>query len=205
MNHRARFAWLAAAGIVLGLAAPASAGPSVGEPAPAFSLTDQNGKTRSLSEFQGKFVVLEWFNNECPFVRKHYDSGNMQGLQASYTGKGAVWLTISSSAPDKQGHIASADAARGIIAGREAHQTALLLDADGTVGQVYGAKTTPHMFVINPKGLLIYKGAIDDQPSPDPADIPGAVNYVQQALDEAMAGHPVTVAETSSYGCSVKY
>jgi peroxiredoxin len=204
MNHRAGLAWLTAAGFVMGWPVPAAAGAGAGESAPAFSLPDQDGRTRSLSDFRGKFVVLEWFNNDCPFVRKHYGSGNMQGLQAAYTGRGVVWLTIASSAPGRQGHV-SAEEARAIIAHRDARQTALLLDPDGAVGRRYGAKTTPHMFVINPEGVVIYKGAIDDRPSADPADIDGAVNYVQQALEDAMAGGPVTVADTTPYGCSVKY
>ena len=176
----------------------------VGQRAPDFSLPDAAGATRSLSEFAGKFVVLEWFNNECPFVRKHYDSGNMQRLQAAYTAKGVVWLTVASSAPGKQGYM-SAEQAQGVIRARQAHQTALLLDPDGTVGRRYGAKTTPSLFIINPEGVLIYAGAIDDTPSTDQADIGPAENYVRRALDEAMAGRPVSVSETKSYGCSVKY
>lgn len=182
-----------------------SARAKVGDAAPDFTLTDSTGAERSLSDFTGSFVVLEWFNNDCPFVRKHYGSGNMQRLQATYTGQGVAWLTIASSAPGKQGHIVSPDAAADLIRARQAQQTALLLDPDGTVGKRYGAKTTPHLFIINPAGILLYAGAIDDTPSADPADIPGATNYVQQALDEAMAGTPVSVARTQSYGCSVKY
>ncbi len=182
-----------------------SARTRVGDAAPDFTLTDSTETERSLSDFTGSFVVLEWFNNDCPFVRKHYGSGNMQRLQATYTGQDVVWLTIASSAPGKQGHIVSPDAAAELIRTWQAKQTALLFDPDGTVGKRYGAKTTPHLFIIDPDGILVYAGAIDDTPSADPADIPGATNYVQQALDEAMAGKPVSVAHTRSYGCSVKY
>lgn len=178
--------------------------PVVGQPAPAFTLTDTNGQERSLSELQGKFVVLEWFNNDCPFVGKHYGSGNMQRLQADYAGRGVVWLTIVSSAAGKQGHMSPAQGNM-IMQQRQSHQTAMLLDEDGKVGRSYAAKTTPHLFIINPEGALIYTGAIDNMPSADQADIPKATNYVRQALDEALAGKPVSAAETKPYGCSVKY
>ncbi len=194
----------AAAAVMLGGGAPARADAKVGEPAPAFTATDADGKTRSLDEFKGKYVILEWFNPECPFVKKHYGSGNMQKLQAEWTGRGVAWLTIASSAPDKQGHMTPAQA-NAVIKERGARQTALLLDGDGAVGRLYGAKTTPHMFVIDPQGRLIYAGAIDNVASPDPDDIKGATNYVQQALQEAMSGKPVSAAQTQSYGCSVKY
>ncbi len=173
--------------------------------APDFTLTDNAGGERSLSDYRGRFVVVEWFNNDCPFVNKHYTSGNMQGLQSTYTEQDVVWLTIASSAPGHQGHIASPREATEIIERRDAHQTALLLDPAGAVGQLYGAKTTPHMFIIDPDGLLIYAGAIDDTPSTDPADVTQSTNYVQLALDSAMAGQPVSTPATKSYGCSVKY
>ncbi len=176
----------------------------VGEPAPEFSLTDVTGESRTLSQQKGSFVVLEWFNPDCPFVRKHYGSGNMQQLQQTYTQRGVVWLSIDSAAPGKQGHL-TPDTAQQFIKEREVHASAVLLDPDGAVGRLYGAKTTPHMFVTNPEGVLIYAGAIDDIPSPDPADIPEAINYVATALEEAMAGNPVTVPESRPYGCSVKY
>ena len=176
----------------------------VGEPAPDFSVADASGATRSLAEFKGRFVVLEWFNPECPFVRKHYGSGNMQGLQAAAAERGVVWLTVASSAPGKQGHL-TPEQAGAVIQELGAKQTALLLDPDGTVGRRYGAKTTPHLFLIGPEGRLLYAGAIDDRPSVDPDDIPGATNYLQQALDEALAGEPVSVPQTKPYGCSVKY
>ena len=176
----------------------------VGTPAPDFALADANGTRHRLADARKKFVVLEWFNHECPFVGKHYGSRNMQTLQAEATGKGVTWLTIASSAAGKQGYL-TPDAAKTVIRERGAKQTALLLDSDGTVGRLYGAKTTPHVFVIDPEGIVIYAGAIDSQPSADPADIATATNYVRQALDEAMAGHPVTVPSTRPYGCSVKY
>ena len=204
---RSTQAWFAVVIVTCGmlgsrLATAAPAG--IGAPAPAFTLPDANGASRSLSEFAGKFVVLEWFNNSCPFVGKHYNSGNMQQLQADATGKGVIWLTIVSSAPGKQGHL-SPEEARAVVQERRSHHTALLLDSDGSVGRRYGAKTTPHLFIVNPQGQLIYKGAIDDRPSTDVTDIPNAKNYVQQALNEAMAGQPVSIPETPSYGCSVKY
>ena len=199
--------WIIAAGTIAALAAggaSAWAAAKVGEPAPAFTATDADGTARSLDEFTGKYVVLEWFNNECPFVNKQYGSGNMQKLQAEWTGRGVIWLTIASSAPERQGHMTPTQA-KAVIKERGSRQTALLLDGDGAVGRLYGAKTTPHMFVIDPQGRLIYAGAIDNVASPDPADIAGANNYVQQALQESMAGKPVSVAQTQSYGCSVKY
>ena len=176
----------------------------VGAPAPALALLDALGQSRSLADYRGKYVVLEWFNPECPFVRKHYGSGSMQSLQREMTAKGVVWLSIDSSAEGKQGHLTPAQAKT--FQSREGSAaSAILLDPQGTVGQLYGAKSTPHMFVINPQGTLMYAGAIDDKPSVDPADVPAAVNYVRQALAEAMAGKPVSVPQTKSYGCSVKY
>jgi peroxiredoxin len=201
-----RHAMLALAVGILVLAAPArgAAGAIVGQPAPSFSLPDAHGGQESLSSFKGKFVVLEWVNFECPFVGKHYGSGNMQKLQKSYTGKGVVWLSINSSAPGKQGALTAAKALT-LVKDKGSSPTAFLLDTEGTVGQAYGAKTTPHMFIIDRDGKLIYSGAIDDRPSTDQADIAPARNYVQAALDEALAGKPVTTASSQPYGCSVKY
>ena len=176
----------------------------VGEPAPDFSVADASGATRSLAEFKGRYVVLEWFNPECPFVRKHYGSGHMQELQAAAAERGVVWLTVASSAPGKQGYL-TPEQAGAVIEELGTKQEALLLDPDGTVGRRYGAKTTPHLFLIGPEGRVLYAGAIDDRPSVDPDDIPGATNYLQQALDEALAGEPVSVPQTKPYGCSVKY
>jgi len=172
--------------------------------APDFTLTDTYGKQHKLSEFAGKYVVLEWLNHDCPFVHKHYDSKNMQSLQKRYTEKGVVWLSILSSAPGKQGHYTPEEANK-LTAEKGAAPTAVLIDADGTVGKLYDAKTTPHMFVINPQGEIIYKGAIDDHRSTDVADIAESRNYVAATLDAAMAGKPVEVAATQPYGCGVKY
>jgi peroxiredoxin len=198
-----RSAFLAALVAVV-LTAPAHAAAVVGQPAPEFTLTDSTGKPHSLSSFKGKFVVLEWNNFDCPFVVKHYGSGNMQKLQNTYTAKGVVWLTVNSSAAGKQGHLQPAEVA-GKLAERKAAPSAYLLDADGKAGKAYGAKTTPHMYVIDPKGTLVYAGAIDDKPSTDIADVAGARNHVAAALDEALAGKPVSVASSTPYGCSVKY
>jgi peroxiredoxin len=182
----------------------ASDSPPVGSAAPNFSATDSNGKTVSLADYKGKYVVLEWFNPECPFVKKHYGSGNMQKLQENFTSKGVTWLTIDSSATGKEGSL-KPDEANKKIADWKVHSTALLLDSDGKVGKAYGAKNTPHMFVINPEGKVIYEGAIDSKASPNPDDIPSSTNYVKVALDESMAGKQVSTPSSRPYGCSVKY
>lgn len=184
-------------------ATAAQAAPKVGEPAPAFTATDSNGKTVNLSDYKGKFVVLEWSNAECPFVKKHY-SGNMQSLQKEETGKGVAWLTIISSAPGKQGNV-DGKQANALSKERGASPTAVLLDPTGKIGHEYEAKTTPHMFVIDPKGTLIYAGGIDSIASADAEDIPNAKPYVKTALAEARAGKQVTDAVTKPYGCSIKY
>lgn len=176
---------------------------AVGKPAPAFSLTDSNGQKKSLADSAGKIVVLEWVNFGCPFVQKQYNSGVMQKLQKTYTGKGVVWYSICSSAEGRQGHF-PASRVNELLKQHNASPTAYLLDLDGAVGHAYGATATPHMFVINQKGTLIYAGAIDDNPSADISDKP-TTNYVQKALDEALANKPVSVASTTAYGCSVKY
>ena len=178
--------------------------PPVGSAAPDFSLTDAKGKAHSLLQYKGKYVVLEWFNPECPFVKKHYGSGNMQKLQEEYTNKGVTWLTIDSSAPGTEGSL-SADAASKVMTGWKTRQTALLLDPDGKAGRAYGAKNTPNMVVINPEGKIVYEGAIDSKATPNPADIPNSTNYVKVALDESLEGKPVTTSTTKPYGCSVKY
>jgi peroxiredoxin len=157
-----------------------------------------------LSSFKGKFVVLEWFNHDCPFVVKHYGSGNMQALQKEFIAKDVVWLSINSSAEGKEG-FKSAEETNTLTTEKKAAPTAVLLDSDGTVGKLYGAKTTPHMFVINPDGVLVYQGAIDDKSGFDQSEVAEAKNYVKAALDQAMAGQAVTDATTKSYGCSVKY
>lgn len=194
-----------------GCAAPdASAAPEtpaaakVDQPAPAFKLVDSTGKARSLADFAGKTVVLEWTNHECPFVRKHYGAGNMQAQQRDATSKGVVWLSINSSAPGNQGHVDGATA-ESVRSKARAVQTAYLLDPDGAVGRTYGAKTTPHMYVIDPKGVLRYAGGIDSIPSADTADIAKATQYVPQVLAELAAGKPVSMKLTRPYGCSVKY
>jgi peroxiredoxin len=176
----------------------------IGELAPDFTAQDTHGESHSLSDYKGKFVILEWFNHDCPFVRKHYNSGNMQKLQRKYTQKGVVWLSINSSAPGKQGHYPQSEASR-LTQEKGATPTAVLLDSDGTVGRLYGAKTTPHIFIIDPSGVLVYQGAVDDTPTTEVADIPKAVNYVELALEAALAGKPVEISSTKSYGCSVKY
>jgi len=178
--------------------------PPVGSAAPDFSAPDTNGKTHSLSQYKGKYVVLEWFNPECPFVKKHYGSDNMQKLQQEYTGKGVVWLTIDSNAPGTEGNVAP-DQAQRIMASWRTKQTALLLDPESKVARSYGAKNTPNMVVINPEGKIVYEGAIDNKATPNPADIPNSTNYVKAALDESLAGRPVSNPTTKPYGCSVKY
>ena len=176
----------------------------VGHAAPDFSVTDTNGQERSLAGLSGKFVVVEWFNPECPFVKKQYDSGTMQALQQDATAKGVVWLSVDSSAPGKQGHV-SPEQANAFMQAQGGAPTAIILDADGTLGHRYGARTTPHVFVVGPDGTVLYNGAIDSTPSTDPADIASSTNYVRQALDEVLAGEPVSVPSSQPYGCSVKY
>ena len=175
-----------------------------GLPAPAFTAKDIAGHDVRLADYRGKTVILEWTNNGCPFVGKHYDSGNMQALQRRFTAAGNIWLTIASSAPGEEGYVTPA-AAKADIARWKAAPSDYLLDPDGTVGHLYDARATPHMVVINPDGVLAYMGAIDDKPSVDAADVKTAKNYVAAALDELAAGKPVSVAATHAYGCSVKY
>lgn len=176
----------------------------VGDAAPDFTGTDSNGKTHELSEYRGKYVVLEWTNNGCPYTQKHYESGNMQSLQKDWTAKGVVWLTVLSSAPGEQGYM-TAPQENAYLGKVNAAPTAALLDPTGTIGHEYAAKTTPHMFVIDPSGKLIYAGAIDDHATTDTSDVKVSKNYVSAALTEAMAGQPVAMASTRPYGCSVKY
>ncbi len=178
--------------------------PPVGTAAPDFSLTDSKGNTHSLSQYKGKYVVLEWFNPECPFVKKHYGSDNMQKLQQEYTSKGVVWLTIDSNAPGTEGNM-TPEQAQKIMSSWKTHQTALLLDPESKVARSYGAKNTPDMIVINPEGKIVYEGAIDNKATPNPNDIPSSTNYVKAALDESLAGKPVSSPTTKPYGCSVKY
>ena len=186
------------------LMAAAAFAAKVGAPAPDFTGTDSNGKPHKLSEYKGKFVVLEWHNNGCPYTKKHYESGNMQRLQKDWTTKGVVWFTVISSAPGAQGYV-TATQENAYLQKTNANPTAVLLDPSGEIGHLYSAKTTPHMFIISPEGQLIYDGAIDDKSSSDQADIAGAKNYVAQALGQAMAGKPINEPTTRPYGCSVKY
>ena len=189
---------------LIGSALYASDVPPVGTAAPEFSLPDANGTTHSLAEYKGKYVVLEWFNPECPFVKKHYGSDNMQKLQQEYTGKGVVWLTIDSNAAGTEGNM-TPEQAQKVMASWKTKQTALLLDPESNVAKLYGAKNTPDMIVISPEGKIVYEGAIDSKASPNPADIPTSKNYVKAALDEALSGKPVSNPTTKPYGCSVKY
>ena len=198
------FLRVASALVMLAVAGTAAASPDVGAPAPEFSLPDTKGNQHALADLRGSYVVLEWTNHECPFVRKHYGSGNMQGLQKEYTSDGVVWLSVISSAPGEQGYV-SGDEADELTRDRDASPSAVLLDPKGTVGKLYDARTTPHMYIIDPNGTLIYKGGIDDRPSTRQSDIDGATNYVRVALAEAKDGKPVSNPVTRPYGCSVKY
>jgi peroxiredoxin len=185
-------------------AAPLRAEIAPGAPAPDFTLNDQTGTPRKLSDAKVKYVVLEWWNKDCPFVRRHYNAKNMQGLQKKYTEKGVVWYSINSGAEGKEGYLTPKATAK-VMKKQGMASTAVLLDPKGEVGRLYGAKTTPHMFVVDPNGNVIYMGAIDDNPSTDAAELKGAHNYVSAALDAAMSGKPVPNPVTKSYGCGVKY
>src|SRR5215470_5526319 len=176
----------------------------VGESAPDFQATDSTGQVQKLSQYRGKFVVLEWHNNGCPYTRKHYESGNMQRLQKEWTSKGVAWFTIISSASGQQGFV-TAQQENDYLKQMKASPSAALLDPQGVLGRLYSAKTTPHMFVINPEGVLVYDGAIDDKATTEQADIGSAKNYVSQALEEAMANKQVSIPTSRPYGCSVKY
>lgn len=193
------FATLLGFGIINSAAAQ-----QTGEMAPEFTLTDSNGNEHSLSDFRGQVVVLEWLNHDCPFVRKFYSAGEMQRLQEMYTNEGVVWLSVISSAPGKQGHM-SPDGINTAIEEHGSKQTAVLIDEDGEVGRSYNARTTPHMFVIDAEGMLRYNGAMDDQPSANPATLEEAENYVVNALDATLNGRDVANSTTRPYGCSVKY
>jgi peroxiredoxin len=175
-----------------------------GEQAPDFKGVDSNGKVQTLAQYRGKYVVLEWANKGCPYEQKHYKSGNMERLQREWTAKGVVWLSVLSSAPGEQGNVTPTEENE-YLRTMKAAPTAAILDPSGTIGRLYDAKTTPDMFVIDPQGKLVYEGAIDDQPTPDPASLKDAKNYVSAALEESMAGRPVDVSVTRSYGCAVKY
>jgi peroxiredoxin len=205
-----RRAFLASSGIAalasgsIALPRPAGAAAKVGEAAPAFTATTSTGPSVSLGDYRGKIVVLEWTNHECPYVRKHYESGNMQALQKEVTAEGVMWLTVISSAPGEQGYV-SASQANELTSTRKAAPTAVLLDPKGTVGKMYGATNTPHMYVVDKGGVLVYAGAIDDRPTTRKSDVPGAQNYVKAALQAVAAGQPVKTPVTRAYGCTVKY
>ena len=177
---------------------------AAGQSAPEFTLTDIQGKPQKLSAYKGKYVVLEWFNSECPFVQKHYESGNMQSLQKRYGDKGVVWLTINSTSTDSSNY---RDPARSqqIVKDWKINSAALMLDTEGTVGHAYGARTTPHLWVIDPSGKVIYTGGIDDKATYRADDVKTAKNFVAVALDESMSGKPVSMPSAAPYGCSVKY
>lgn len=208
MTTRRRFHRLTLATVALplvtGLLTPAARATTVGQPAPSFELKDAGGKSVKLADLKGKHVVLEWTNPGCPFVAKHYGSQNMQGLQKEFTAKEVVWLSVSSTAPGTSDYLAPpALAAKYQAWGSSA--TGLLMDDSGAVGKAYGAKTTPHLFVIDPKGTLIYAGGIDDKRSADPADLKSAKNFVRAALAESLAGKAVSVPTAAPYGCGIKY
>ena len=186
------------------LATAAAAAAATGATAPAFTIADTAGKAVSLADYRGKYVVLEWTNPECPFVQKHYVSRNMQGLQKEWGAKDVVWLSINSTNLN-HGEFRSGEQMAGWMRAQGGAPMATLIDGTSATGRAYGARTTPHMFVVDPAGKLIYSGAIDDRRSTNPADVRGANNYVRAALTEATAGKPVTVASTTPYGCSVKY
>ena len=182
----------------------AGATPTIGQPAPGFTATDASGKTVSLADFKGKTIVLEWVNPGCPFVQKHYGAANMQATQKDATAKGVVWLSINSTATDAGDYLRPAEMAQWMRT-QKAASTATLMDSDGKVGRAYGARTTPHMYIVDPAGKLVYAGGIDNKPSTNPADIAGATNHVKAALNETLAGKPVSQASTRPYGCSIKY
>ena len=190
--------------IAVSASAPARADAQPGKPAPEFAVKDTSGKDISLASLKGKIVVLEWTNHECPYTVKHYDSGNMQGLQKEMSAKDVVWLTIASSAKGEQGHVNAAQADK-LTADRKAAPNHVVLDHDGRLGRLYGARTTPHMYVVDKDGKLAYAGAIDDKPSSSQRDIKGARNYVREAVSALAEGKPVATAATRAYGCSVKY
>ena len=210
MSELSRRAFLAASGLAVvargSLVIPSSAwgAPKTSVAAPAFTASASTGKAVSLADQRGKIVVLEWTNHECPYVLKHYETGNMQALQKEATGQGVVWLTIISSAPGTQGFVKAAEADQ-LTASRQAAPTAVLLDPTGAVGKMYGATNTPHMYVIDKAGTLMYAGAIDDRPTTRRSDVQGAQNYVREALQAVAAGQPVKTPVTRAYGCTVKY
>jgi peroxiredoxin len=195
---------LVAAGMATSAQAQGQAPAAVGQPAPPFTVRDTAGRSVSLADFKGRTVVLEWVNPGCPYVQKHYRSANMQGTQREASSKGVVWLSINSTASEHQDYLAPAALAEWMKA-QQAAAGATLMDTDGKVGRAYGARTTPHMYIIDARGTLVYAGAIDNRPSASTSDVVGATNHVKAALAETLAGKPVSVAQTRAYGCSVKY
>ncbi len=210
LTRKSILAGLAAAGftcaglVLVSGAALAQSAAKIGAPAPAFQAVDADGKTRSLSEFAGKTVILEWTNHDCPYVRKHYNSATMQTLQKDMAKEGVVWLSVISSPVGEQGHVDGAKA-KELTASRDAAPAAILLDPKSQMARAYGAQTTPHMYIIDPKGTLAYAGAIDDKPSASASSLNGAKSYVRQAMAELKAGKPVSEPATKAYGCVVKY
>ena len=199
-----RFAQLFLLGLITTFSLGAHAAVSVGKPAPDFTGIDSNGNQHTLSQYRGKTVVLEWTNHDCPYVKKHYNSGNMQALQKQATADGVVWVSIISSKPGKEGHVSGGKANK-LTKSRNAAPTAVILDETSEIGMMYGAKTTPHMYIVDKTGQLVYMGGIDSIPSSNEADIAGAKNYVRVALDEMAAGKAIEESVTRPYGCSVKY
>jgi peroxiredoxin len=187
------------------VAAPTFGNATVGKPAPVFTVTDTKGNSQNLESLRGKWVVLEWFNHECPYTRKHYFTNNMQKLQRDYTGKGVVWISVVSSARGQQGYHGSDAEADRAMADRKAAPSSIVRDTEGVLGRMYGARTTPHLYVIDPEGVLRYAGAIDDKPSPSPSDVAMARNYLKLALDAGLAGERIAIGTTQPYGCDVKY
>ena len=206
MEHPMKRAGILGSALAAGLftALGASAQAVIGQPAPAFTTVDADGKTVSLSDFKGKHVVLEWVNPGCPYVQKHYNSGNMPATQKAVTAKGVTWLSVTSTAKDAGDYRPPKDLV-GWIQGKGGSPSATLIDESGKIGRAYGARTTPHMYLIDPQGKLLYAGAIDSKPTSNPSDIATATNYVNQAVGEALAGKPVSQPTTRAYGCSIKY
>lgn len=204
ISRRLFFSSCCLALVAAAVGAAAMAEPVVGKPAPDFSAVDSNGQPVQLAKLKGRIVVLEWTNHECPYTAKHYTTGNLQALQAEAAAKGVVWLSVVSSAPGQQGYV---DAARAnaLTVSRKANPAAVLLDPKGTLGHLYEARSTPHMFVIDAAGVIAYTGALDDKPGADPTDVTLARNYVRQALAALAAGERPHPASTRPYGCSVKY
>ncbi|MCA0301965.1 MAG: redoxin domain-containing protein [Proteobacteria bacterium] len=204
VHLRRRSLIVGSAAVALLPAVAAAAGPDVGQPAPLFTATDSTGKTWSLADLKGKVVVIETTNHDCPYVRKHYNAGNMQAQQREAASKGVVWLTSASSATGEQGYV-TAQQANELTKSRNAAPAAVLLDPQSKVARAFGATVTPHLYIVDAKGTLVYKGGIDSIPSADVADIPKATQYVRVALDEVLAGKPVSNPSTRPYGCSMKY